>query len=159
MYFVSVHSQTCRQPASLKEPKPSLKHIIISRIWSSGMWCHVLSQLGINILEEPTASSFWSKMKATYSSEMLAPTYHLQWNYIPQAHNLDTHHDENPRSHNTQHSIQWIISYMQCFLQILFKVNNAMQPEITESWMYVNMEPKEMKTYITLTCNRKRCQQ
>jgi hypothetical protein len=34
-----------------------------------------------------------------------------------------------------------------------------MQPEITENWMYVNIEPKEMKTYITLTCNRKDYQQ
>jgi hypothetical protein len=92
----------------------------ISRILSSGIWCYILNQLGINILEEPTNFSFWWKMKAAHSSEMPVPTYHVQSNHIPQTHNLNTHHHENPKSH---FNIQ-LLNTTNYILHALFFVDN-----------------------------------
>ena len=135
-----------------KNPAPTLKCAIISWIQSSAMWCCVLSQLGINILEEPTNFSFHWKMTAAHSSEMPVPTYHLQWNHMLQTHNLDTTPNSTLISN---YLIQWIISYMHCSLYIIFNVNNAtrnnwefnvhqQETKRDEHLMYINRKPKEM---------------
>lgn len=75
------------------------EHVCKNRIYiwqSSGIWSHVVSQIGTTNLSENLAASVIMVEKFTAgSSEMLVHIYQTMWWCILENHNLNIHHRKN----------------------------------------------------------------